>query len=113
MIGTKTLSNGKIVKEMRRFDMSKLEKVIEVFKTAIDIAEDINMEDEEMNKMIVELEKKLCVNTMQRIIFIEQIGIKFNVIKSKEASAYTVSYSNEDAVKYCKFLETLLPVVEQ
>lgn len=93
--------------------MSKFEKIIEVFRTAMDIAQDIKMEDEEMNKMIVELEKKLGVNIMQRIIFMDQIGIKFNVIKSKEDSTYTVSYSNEDAAKYCKFLETLLPIVEQ
>lgn len=113
MIGTKTLSNGKMVKEMRRFDMSKFDKIIEVFRTAMDIAQDIKMEDEEMNKRIVELEKKLSVNVMQRIIFMDQIGIKFNVIKGKEDNSYTVSYSNEDADKYCKFLETLLPVVEQ
>lgn len=93
--------------------MSKFDKIIEVFRTAMDIAQDIKMEDEEMNEMIVELEKKLGVNVMQMIIFMDQIGIKFNVIKSKEDSTYTVSYSNEDAVKYYKFLETLLPIVEQ
>lgn len=69
MIGTETSFN-KNKKEIRRFDMSKFEKIIEVFRTAMDIAQDIKMEDEEMNKMIVELEKKLGVNIMQRIIYL-------------------------------------------
>lgn len=92
--------------------MNKFDKIIEVFRTALNIAEDINMEDEEMNKMIIKLEKKLGVNVMQRIIFMDQLSIKFNAIKSKEDSSYTVSYSNEDTIRYYKFLKALLSIVK-
>lgn len=112
MIGMITLSNGKKVKEIRRFDMSLYDRIIKIFRTAMDIAEDIKMNDESVNEEIMELEEELCVNTLQRIMFMDEMNIEFNIIKGKNDNKCTVSYSNEDAIKYLKLLRALSHVTK-
>lgn len=112
MIGTITLYNDKKLKEIRRFNMSKFDKIIETFKVTMDMAEDIKAEDLYLSSKIQELEERLSVNVMQRFIFLDQLDIPFNVVKGK-SDVFNVSYSNESAYKYCKFLKTLIPVVEE